>query len=668
MKLGKLTTTLALLLALTACTQGGLINSFAAEDTTVTPGAEVRLEWRTSNPDTLTLNPAVGDVSGQRSVIVTPVQTTVYTLEARQGGRSDTKTLTVEVGNAPVITEFEVSPDPVSVGMPTTLAWNVAGAESVTISSIAGRQPGQGSAEVVQERNGEYTYTLVAENAFGITQKEVVLTVGEGPTISSFTATPERLDERGGDVALNWVVSGEGDVSLTLDDGRDDLKSGADDRDVTGESSSLVEDVEQTLTFTLTATDDRGTTARNVTVTVGDDAPPSADGIITLLIAGQSNASSRAELVNVESPNPQVRMLGNDYLWKQATEPTDSNRDQVDRVSRDNGSGFDFGAGHSFGVKLGKELTDITGEPVYLIQASKGGSCVDTKGCASGSWQPADVLDRTTLFGSANYRAQVSAGKVSNPPASAEGGDVTGIVWYQGESDQNNSGFIRDTNTVMDAFMAQLDRPGDGIRGVPVIYVQLAKRLESDEKNRSYQGVREKQRQMETGHGSAARDNYYMVVSHDLPMDERNHLSAEGQKLLGERIALAYREHVLGEEIDGTGLRLDTLRREGRTVRVKTTQTVNSSSAYEGYFTVTVAGDERTLGNGISQIRRDPSDNKTVRIILDEEPAEGALVSVRYMPPNPTPSSYPTAQLSDVVKSQASGLPLPAFGPLTVND
>ena len=664
----KLSMTALLLLVLAACTQGGLIQTFTASDTTVTAGTEVRLEWRTSNSDTLTLNPAIGDVSGQRSITVIPTQTATYELEARQGARSETKTLTVEVGDAPVINDFEVTPESVSVGTPTSLIWDVAGAESVVIDPVVGRQPAQGRAEVTQNGNGTYPYTLIAENEFGRTEREVVLTVGEGPTISSFTATPERLDDEGGGVALAWAVSGEGDISLTLDDGRDDIESGADDRDVTGRESLSVEDVEQTLTFTLTATDDRGTTARNVTVTVGDP----AEGVITLLIAGQSNASSRADLSNAERPSPQVRMLGNDYLWKQASEPTDSNENQVDTVSEDNGSGFSFGAGHSFGLTLGKALNGVTGEPVYLIQTARAGSCVRLNSdCGGeGSWAPeGDRLERSTLFGSANYRAQVSAGNVSNPPASAEGGAVTGIVWYQGEDDGSSSSFVADTNRVMDAFMDELDRPGDAVDGVPVVYVQLGQRLgpePGDEaRNNAYQFVRERQRQMETGYGASARDNYFMVVAHDLPMDDKRHLSTEGQKTLGERIALAYQEHVLGSNVDGTGPRLVSIKHDERIIRVKTTQTLNNSSTYEDYFTVTINGIIKTIGNGgIRDLRRDPGDPTAVRITLDEEPADGVQVIVRYRPPTANPSAYPTSQLDDVVKGQSSELPLPAFGGL----
>ncbi len=384
---------------------------------------------------------------------------------------------------------------------------------------------------------------------------------------------------------------------------------------------------------------------------------------ITLLIAGQSNASSRGELSNVEPGIPEVRMLGNDYVWKQASEPTDSNLNQIDQVSEDTDPQFAFGAGHSFGVRLGKNLFNATGKKVFLIQSAKGGSCLTT--CEDGSWNvPSDRLNRNTLFGSANYRAQVSAGTAPNAPAPAEGGPVTGIIWYQGESEQGNSNFIPDTNLVMNAFENELNDP-------PIIYAQIARRLiapnESDSfKNVNYQNIREKQRLMETQYGNPGdrRNTFYMVVTHDLPLVENNHLSAEGQKILGDRIALAYQEHVLGQGVDGTGPRLESngVTLNGNVIRVNTTQSINSSSDYEGYFNVSAGGSSYSgLGGNISSISRDPNDPSTILITVS---STSSPLYLRYMPPSFKPSSYPTPQLQNVVKSAGTGLPLPAFGPL----
>jgi lysophospholipase L1-like esterase len=373
-------------------------------------------------------------------------------------------------------------------------------------------------------------------------------------------------------------------------------------------------------------------------------------GNIALLIAGQSNASGYGlPLTNKESGVPQVRMLGNDYVWKQAEEPLDDPTGQQDLISRDTL------VGHSFGVRLGKRLAEATERYIYLIPSAMGGT-------GTREWLPTDRLNRGTLFGSANYRAKTSAGLAPNPPVRAEGGPVTAIVWYQGENDRHEntqSGFITRTNTIMNAFRQELHNPA-------VLYVQLGARLQAsgetgDTPNREYQVIREFQRQMETNFGvpGTARPEFYLVVAHDLPMSDHNHLSALGQRILGERIALAYRQHVAGEDVNGTGPRLVSVTRpSSTTIKVKTNRAINQSTHYEGYFTVFDGGNP--LPAGSISLQRDPADTTAVLITLSTTPT--GTVTVRYMPPIGR-ALYGTEPLTDVVKD-ADGLPLPAFGPV----
>lgn len=391
-------------------------------------------------------------------------------------------------------------------------------------------------------------------------------------------------------------------------------------------------------------------------------------GNLTVLIAGQSNASGAGlPLDPREAGNPAVRMFGNDYAWKEAYEPVNDNVGQVDKVSEDSG----VNVNHSFGVRLGKRLHETLGHPVYLIPSAKGSS-------SATEWlPPSNRLNRDTLFGSANYRSQVSAGWIesANPTVEPEGGPVGLIVWYQGESDRGSSAqaeYIRRTEQIMDAFIAELHNPA-------IVYVQLGGRLSDETANMGYQGIRERQRRLETNFGESgvARDNFFMVVAHDLPLSDVRHLSAEGQRLLGDRIALAYRERVLGEAVDGTGPRLVDITLSGNVIKVTTTQPINASTgdgntAYEGYFTVFIDG---TVVNASElSIRRDPNDATAVQLTLANTPPSGSEVEIRYLPPHTrpvdnqvsgcNPSCY--VKLEHVVKSQVSGLPLPAFGPLTV--
>ncbi len=609
------------------------ITDFAASDTTVTAGAPVVLNWQVANtPVTLTLN---GEPVSGNSTTVQPETTTTYTLRAVNEDGEDSESLEITVGAAPVITSFDASDDTVTAGTEVTLSWAASNFDTLTLTPSVGDVTGETSVSVAPQAST--TYTLSASNDFGETSATTTVNVGTPPVVS-FTVSPSTPIEEGDSAILNWTVTGE-DVSVTIDNG------------IGSVPASGSESVSPTTTtdYTLTATSPFGTVTRQVTVVV------SSGDRITFLIAGQSNAVGQGEITadcgNCESPISQVRMLGNDYIWKTATEPVDSNVNQIDTVSRDDSPG------HSFGVKLGKELYNVTGSDVYLIPAAKGGSCLQSP-CNEPLWEPLGATDRSTLFGSAVYRARVSAGTANNPPNGVddEGGPATGVIWYQGESDaydgDRENNFIVNTNEVMDEFRQNLG-------AIPTIYVQLALRRQDPTRNIDYQDIRERQRLMETGYGSQARPDFYMVVAHDLPMIDANHLNAEGQKILGERLALAYQEHVLEiPGVDGTGPRLVSIVREDDThIKVTTTRTLTEDvddDDYANYFLV--YNNRVAITSGVS-VERHPSDDRAVQITI---PAglTGSL-SISYAPPT---SRALNTQVTNVVKDAASGLPMPSFG------
>jgi hypothetical protein len=407
-----------------------------------------------------------------------------------------------------------------------------------------------------------------------------------------------------------------------------------------------------------------------LTVSSGSESRMVPIGNITILIAGQSNASGRGALGSAPPGIFQVRMLGNDYAWKQAEEPTDSTVGQIDKVSDELAQGA-VAPGHSFGLALGKALHAETERHVYLIPAALGGTAL--VGGSRPDWQPNinNLLDRETLFGSANYRAQLSGGWVSQgAPGQAlppRGGPPTALVWYQGESEARServSVFRNRTNIVMNQFVAELD--------VPIIYVQLARVSEQRSENeRTYfQRIREEQRRMETGYGDQARQRFYMVVAHDLPMIDGIHLDAEAQRELGRRIALAYREHVLGENVNGTGPRLQALQKKSNTeYRVVLTREVKPpSNSYAGYFVACseIQSDSLACSEGaalaISSVQKESESANTILITLSS-PATGD-VYIGYVPKHYASNSG-TGWANDVVRD-LDDLPLPAFGPLKV--
>jgi hypothetical protein len=82
----------------TAATSG-IIETFVATATTVSPGGASTICYVLREPATLTMQPASGDLGTdlKKCVLVRPKATTKYTLTARAGGRSDSATVTVRV-------------------------------------------------------------------------------------------------------------------------------------------------------------------------------------------------------------------------------------------------------------------------------------------------------------------------------------------------------------------------------------------------------------------------------------------------------------------------------------------------------------------------------------------------------------------------------------------
>lgn len=451
-------------------------------------------------------------------------------------------------------------------------------------------------------------------------------------------------------------------------------------------------------------------------VSAGEASADVLVGNIAILVAGQSNAVGWDPFVplSLRSGTPGVNMLGNDYVWKPATEPLDVATGQVDCVSIDTGAGTSAGTTLGRALRNGSGSVTGTGRDIYLIPSALGGTrvsphirddnCVypDYVGWNLNSVYPGALagMDRDTLFGSAVFRALVSAGVEENPVSAADppGGPVSAVFWYQGESDNTSSDlrglYSPRTEDVFEAFRDHLSSASAAVDPV-IIYAQLAAygccRNEPDdgtiEDLRSHD-IAERQRRLEGDSyaGTPAVDPNtglsagvafaHMVVTHDLPRFDRIHLSAQGQMILAERVALAYQEHVLGWDVDGTGPRISGLSRSGDTIRLTLDRDVTQTSnpgpdGYSGYFTVywgapTGSNYAEYGGNELEvfDVYRDPNDPSRVLIEHEAPPGPGSIY-LRYKRPHE--SSDTSNYLNDVIRGVDSGLPLPSFGPLRVD-
>ena len=141
--------------------------TLTATDTTILPGTSTTLNWTVGNATTLRLDPGNIDVFGQTSRVVSPAATTTYTLTATNTiGGSTQQSITISVGNPPVINSFTVADPYPLYGAQTSLSWNVSNANSLSIDQNIGAVPGPAGSVTIAPLLST-TYTLTAANDYG---------------------------------------------------------------------------------------------------------------------------------------------------------------------------------------------------------------------------------------------------------------------------------------------------------------------------------------------------------------------------------------------------------------------------------------------------------------------------------------------------------------------
>ncbi len=207
------------------------IVSFDANPTTIAVGQSAMLTWSVLNAEAVKITTPSAEIvaSGNRfndTEMVTPTETTVYTLEATGVGGPRTQTVTITVQAtppAPEVTSFTASPNPITAGNSTTLSWVVTNATNVKVTDDSGATVYDGAnltgSQMVTPADTT-TYTLEAKNAANETDTQtVVVTVNPvqtGATINSFGANPTAIN-LGQSTTLSWDVSNApGGIEISL--------------------------------------------------------------------------------------------------------------------------------------------------------------------------------------------------------------------------------------------------------------------------------------------------------------------------------------------------------------------------------------------------------------------------------------------------------------------
>lgn len=229
------------------------------------------------------------------------------------------------------------------------------------------------------------------------------------------------------------------------------------------------------------------------------------------LLAGQSNMVGLGQRNGAETPSVFVNMYGFGERWERAEDPLHRLDESPLPVfpGKTPSTYIGVGPGLAFGVQLHR----LTGVPVGLIPCASGGTSMR-------QWSPALKTEAgRSLYGATLLRAQKA------------GGQVKGMLWYQGESDATPDDAPKYATAFVElvhAFRTDLSAPN-----LPFYYVQLGTTtVTSLFKEQNWNAIQELQRQVE-----GQITNVAMAAALDLPLFDAIHLSGEGQKRLGRRLA-----------------------------------------------------------------------------------------------------------------------------------
>lgn len=240
------------------------------------------------------------------------------------------------------------------------------------------------------------------------------------------------------------------------------------------------------------------------------------------VLAGQSNMQGIGELRDAPEPSILVNSYGFDEQWSFAADPLHWLLDSPDPVHHGGRAPEELAraraaakrdpqTGVGLALPFAKELVARTGVPIGLVPCAHGGTAME-------QWDPAKRdQGGISLYGSMFRRFL------------AVGGRVRGVLWYQGESDANQS----QAPLFHDRFLALVAaiRRDFGDPQLPFYFVQLGRYVAAHE-NPYWNVIREQQRlcAVELPHAG-------MVTAIDLPLDDPIHISSKGHERLGRRLA-----------------------------------------------------------------------------------------------------------------------------------
>ncbi|MDA1326073.1 MAG: PKD domain-containing protein, partial [Proteobacteria bacterium] len=166
------------------------VDSFSTTTPSITAGGSATLSWTTTDAASVSIDNGVGaGLPANSNISVSPATTTTYTLTATAtGGGTANSALTITVNPvspvAPTVDSFTATPDTITSGGSTTLAWTTTGADSVSIDGGASL-PADGS--VTMNPTATTTYILSATGGGQTANSTMTVTVTAPPQATTTT-------------------------------------------------------------------------------------------------------------------------------------------------------------------------------------------------------------------------------------------------------------------------------------------------------------------------------------------------------------------------------------------------------------------------------------------------------------------------------------------------
>lgn len=200
--------------------------SFTAEPTRVAPGETTTVRWSIEGAEAVTLRvdgrvvyevPSSELRAGSRTLTIN--RQTRVELAAARAGLVSTKAVTIDVSSGPRIVAFDAQPGFLAAGSTTTLSWEVADADTVSLladdEAIELEDPAATTGTLALTPGETRTYTLVATSAAGEARESLLVEVHGTALIETFEADRTELFRGREPATLSWATLGGSELSIT---------------------------------------------------------------------------------------------------------------------------------------------------------------------------------------------------------------------------------------------------------------------------------------------------------------------------------------------------------------------------------------------------------------------------------------------------------------------